>query len=84
MYGGNQETVRGTLFDINTPLWLVVRTYNRRRRELPKLLDRPEYQHARIIRLEAPAEASGFLNKVCESGPNPHSCVAGKQEGKLT
>jgi adenylate kinase family enzyme len=61
LYGGNHETIRGTLFDMDTPLWLTVRTYMRRRRELPKLFDRPKYRHIEVVRLRAPAEADTFL-----------------------
>lgn len=61
LYGGNRETIRGALFDREAPLWLVVRTHGRRRREFPELFRRPEYGHAGIIRLETPAAAETFL-----------------------
>ena len=64
LYGGNRETIRRALFDIDTPLWLVVRTYRRRRREFPKLFDRREYRHLKMIRLRAPAAAKLLLAKV--------------------
>lgn len=61
LYGGNRETVRNTLFDAEAPLWLVVRTHGKRRRELPQLFGRPEYRHATVIQLHAPAAAETFL-----------------------
>lgn len=64
LYGANQETIRDTLFDAETPLWLVVRTHGRRRREFPELLGRPEYRQAAAIRLHTPAAADRFLAEV--------------------
>lgn len=61
LYGGNQETIRGTVFDVETPLWLVLRTHRRRRREFPELFRRPEYRHACVIQLRGPAAAERFL-----------------------
>lgn len=64
LYGSNKETIRATLFDGETPLWLVLRTHGRRRREFPELFSRPEYRHAHVIRLDAPAAADRFLAEV--------------------
>jgi adenylate kinase family enzyme len=61
LYGGNKETIRETLFDVEAPLWLVVRTHGRRRREFPELFGRPEYRHAGVIRLHTPTAAAKFL-----------------------
>ena len=61
LYGGNQETISGALFDFEAPLWLVLRTHGRRRREFSQLLSRPEYRHATVIRLQAPSGASMLL-----------------------
>ncbi len=59
--GENRETIRSTLFDVETPLWLVVRTHGKRRREFPELFARPQYRHAAVIQLRAPAAAERFL-----------------------
>jgi len=40
---------------------LVVRTHGKRRREFPELFRRPEYRHASVIQLHAPAAAETFL-----------------------
>jgi adenylate kinase family enzyme len=66
LYGGNQETILETLFDVQAPLWLVVRTHGRRRREFPELFSRPEYCHASVIRLQTPRAAAKF---VAEASP---------------
>jgi adenylate kinase family enzyme len=64
LYGDNRETLHGTLFDIDTPLWLVTRTFRRRRREYSLLFGRPEYSDVTVVRLQAPAAAHGFLSEV--------------------
>ena len=61
LYGENRETLRSMLLDLEAPLWLVVRTHGRRRREFPELFGRPEYRHAAVIRLRAPAATEAFL-----------------------
>jgi hypothetical protein len=63
LYGDNQETIRETLFDVETPLWLVVRTHGRRHREFPELFSRPEYRHASLIRFRTPRVAQEFLTE---------------------
>jgi adenylate kinase family enzyme len=66
LYGGNQETLLETLFDVQAPLWLVVRTHSRRRREFPGFFSLPEYRHATVIRLQTPRAAAKF---VAEASP---------------
>ena len=61
LYSGNRETVSNALFDVEAPLWLVVRTHAKRRREYPELFRRSEYGHATVIHLRAPAAAETFL-----------------------
>jgi len=61
LYGGNRETIGTALFDVEAPLWLVVRTHGKRRREFPELFRRPEYRHATVIQLRTPAAAETFL-----------------------
>jgi adenylate kinase family enzyme len=61
LYAGNRETLAETLFDVEAPLWLVVRTHGRRRRAFPELFNRPEYRHASVIQLQTPTAAEKFL-----------------------
>lgn len=63
LYGGNRETISNALFDLEAPLWLVVRTHGKRRLEFPELFSRPEYSHARVIQLHAPMAAQTFLTQ---------------------
>jgi adenylate kinase family enzyme len=75
LYGGNRETIGNTLFDVETPLWLVVRTHGKRRREFPELFGRPEYGHATIVQLRAPAAAETFLAEAgARAEPESLSC----------
>jgi hypothetical protein len=53
LYAGNRETVRNALFDTDGILWSVIRTYGKRRRDLPELFGRPEYGHAAVIQLNS-------------------------------
>jgi adenylate kinase family enzyme len=61
LYGGNRETIPAALFDVEAPLWLVVRTHGKRRREFPRLFGLAEYRHAAVIRLRTPGAAEEFL-----------------------
>ena len=74
LYGGNRETIGNMLFDAEAPLWLVIRTHAKRHREFPELFRRPEYCHATVIQLRAPAAAETFLAGAttrAESAPGP-------------
>jgi len=61
LYGRNRETIGNALFDVEAPLWLVVRTHGKRRREYPELFGRPEYRHATVVQFRAPAATAAFL-----------------------
>ena len=63
LYGGNCETLGNAVFDRESPLWLVVRTHGRRRREFHDLFRRRQYGHATVIRLDTPAAAETFLTE---------------------
>jgi hypothetical protein len=86
LYGGNRETIGNALLDAEAPLWLVVRTHGKRRREFPELFGRPEYRHARVIQIRAPAAAETFLaeTSACaerESRPRPGRDGADRERG---
>jgi len=71
LYGGNRETIASAFFDRDGIPWYVLRSYGRRRREFPALLARPEYTHATVIRLRAPAAAEAFLAQTPVSSTSP-------------
>ena len=71
LYGGNRETIASAFFDRDGIPWYVLRTYGRRRREFPALLERPEYAHATAIRLRTPGAAERFLAETPLSSTSP-------------
>jgi adenylate kinase family enzyme len=63
-YAGNRESFRNAFLDFNGIPWWVIRTYRRRRREMPKLMRRPEYRHIEFRVLRNPNEAAAFLGNL--------------------
>jgi adenylate kinase family enzyme len=64
LFAGNRETLRNTLFDRESILWWVIRTYRRRRREYPQLFKLEQNAHLRVIEIQAPEEAESFLRRL--------------------
>jgi adenylate kinase family enzyme len=63
VHNGNRETIRGAFFAWDgIPIW-VLRTYWRRRRELPALLAEPDYSRLKVTILATPREADMFLDR---------------------
>jgi adenylate kinase family enzyme len=62
LFAGNRESL--DVFDPAWIPWWVLRTFWRRRREVPALLRRPEFAHLRARRLRRPHEAEGLLAEV--------------------
>jgi hypothetical protein len=58
---GNRETFRNQFLSPNNLFWWALKTYRRRRRELPLILARPEYVHLTVHRLRRPREAETWL-----------------------
>ena len=61
LWNGNQEHIRGLFTRDSVFLW-AIRTYRRRRKQYPVLLDKPENSHLTIVRLRSPREATEFLS----------------------
>ncbi len=64
LWSGNQETLRGVLFEKDALFPWLFKTYPRRRREYPVLLAQPEYAHLRLIRLRTPQQANAWLSSL--------------------
>lgn len=58
---GNQENWRLSFFSRESILLWALRTYHRRRREYPILLQQPEYAHLRVLRLRSATETNRWL-----------------------
>ena len=58
---GNRETIRNSFFSRESLFVWLLRTYWRRRRLFPELLERPEYRHLAVHRFRRPADAERWL-----------------------
>ncbi len=60
VFSGNQESL-WLMFDPDwIPLW-VLRTFRRRRREYPALLQQPQFEHLEVMEFKKPSEAADLL-----------------------
>ncbi|HEY8825129.1 MAG TPA: hypothetical protein VIP07_09615 [Candidatus Limnocylindria bacterium] len=67
---GNRETFRNQFLSRESLFWWALKTYRRRRRELPLILARPEYAHLRAHRFRRPEEARAWLeSQPATAGP---------------
>ena len=60
---GNRETFRNQFLSPNNLFWWALKTYRRRRRELPQILARPEHAHLHVHRFPRSTEASAWLSR---------------------
>ncbi len=58
---GNRETLRNSFFSRESLYVWALKTYRRRKREMPELLRLPVYAHLEVHHLRRPAEAERFL-----------------------
>ena len=72
LFAGNRENLRRALFDPESIVWWVLRTYRRRRREYPQLFQMPQYNHLEIIELKQQIEADRFITGI-RDGSLPHT-----------
>jgi adenylate kinase family enzyme len=66
LFSGNRET-----FALNDPDWIpwwVLRTYRRRRREIPEFLSQPQYAHLQALEFTHPAQAELLLQSLADRG----------------
>jgi len=57
LWNGNRETLAMALSRDSILLW-ASQSYQRKRREIPELLARPEYAHLQLIRFRSPRQAA--------------------------
>ena len=60
---GNRETWRNQFLSRESLFWWALKTYRRRRRELPLFLARPENGHLIVHRFRRSAEADAWLSE---------------------
>lgn len=58
---GNRETLRNQFFSRDSLFWWALKTARRRRRELPRILSRPEFAHLAVHRFRRPEDAEAWL-----------------------
>jgi adenylate kinase family enzyme len=61
LWSGNQETVANAFFSRESIILFALKTYQKRRREYPELLARPEYGHLALVHLRSPRAAGCWL-----------------------
>jgi hypothetical protein len=68
---GNRETLRNHFLSRDSLFWWALKSYRRRRRELPVILARPEHAHLLVHRFRKPAEAEAWLRTVKPATAGP-------------
>ena len=63
LWSGNRETLAAQLSRDSIILW-ALRTYQRRRREYPLLLQQPQYRHLQVVHLRTPAAVRAWLDEL--------------------
>ena len=64
LFAGNREILSRALFNPESIIWWVLRTYKRRRREYPQLFQLPQNKHLEIIELNHQIEAYRFIASI--------------------
>lgn len=64
LWAGNRETARQVIFDRESILWWVLRTYHRRRREYPQLFQDPGNAHLKVYELRNAAQTQAMLEEL--------------------
>jgi len=67
LFAGNRETLGRVLFDRESIVWWVIRTYKRRRREYRKILESVAFQNLELLELSNPKEAETLLEMLPKS-----------------
>lgn len=64
LWSGNRERLWTHFFTRESIFLWALQTYNRRRREYPELLARPEYAHLKLEHLHSPGMADAWLEQL--------------------
>jgi adenylate kinase family enzyme len=62
LWNGNRERFSQAFFDRDSIILWALQTYSRRRKEYPSLLDQPQFQHLRNVKLSSPRAAREWLD----------------------
>ena len=61
---GNRESLRQQLLSRDSLILWVLKTYRRRKRQIPAVLAKPEYAHLKLVRLHSPKETERWLAQI--------------------
>jgi adenylate kinase family enzyme len=61
LWNGNRESLRGAFWGRESLFWFAIRKHRSQRRDLPKLLARPELAHLQLVRLRTSREVTRWL-----------------------
>jgi len=61
LWNGNRESLRKSLFSQDSIVLWMLKTYHRKRREYPILLQQPEYSHLTIVHLQSPRTTNEWV-----------------------
>jgi hypothetical protein len=64
LWSGNRERFLAQFFSRDSLFLWALRTYWRRRREYPELLERSEHAHLRVVHLRSPGEEQAWLARL--------------------
>lgn len=64
LWAGNRETTRQVIFDRDSILWWVLRTYRRRRREYPLLFQDERNAHLKVYELRNATHTQAMLEEL--------------------
>jgi adenylate kinase family enzyme len=64
LWSGNRERLWTHFFTRDSLFLWALQTYNRRRREYPELLGKPEFSHLELVHLRSPGKANAWLEQL--------------------
>jgi len=67
LWNDNQETWRGAFFSRDSLFVFAITSHTRRRRNTPRHLEEPSYQHLNVIRLRSPKATRAWLERIVGS-----------------
>lgn len=73
LWNGNRESLRQGFCSRDSMILWVLRTYHHRRREYPKLISQPEYQHLEVVEVRSHTAAQAWLKSLIPSPPASHA-----------
>lgn len=66
LWSGNRETWRGQFMSRDSLFLWAIKTHPRHRRDYPRLLALPEYQHLQVHHLKSPRQTQAWLAQLVE------------------